>query len=103
MLKRFIVALTITTLVSAPALASSEAAWEAFAATVEVACLQATRGMIENAKAVIDPFGSASFGLAIVTGETGGGRTAAIVCVFDKASHDVQVGGELDVTVKPNS
>lgn len=59
--------------------------------------------MLENAQAIVDPFGSESYGLAIVSGEVGEGQAAAIVCVFDKQSKAVRVGGELDVAVRPNS
>ena len=86
-----------------PAAAASGDAWAEFAAEVEQACLKATSGMLENAQAIVDPFGSESYGLAIVSGEVGEGQAAAIVCVFDKQSKAVQVGGELDVAVKPNS
>lgn len=101
--RRVLSVILLGALSAVPATASSDAAWEAFATEVEMACLDATRGAIENATAVVDPFGSASFGLAIVTGETSEGRAAAIVCVVDKQSKAVQIGGELDVTVKPNS
>jgi hypothetical protein len=100
---RLFAIILLAVLSASPAIASSDTAWKAFAAEVKIACLDATKGSIENATAVVDPFGSASFGLAIVSGETAQGRAVAIVCVFDKQSKAVQVGGELDVTVQPNS
>lgn len=74
--------------------AASEDAWAEFAAEVETSCLAATAEMLPDATAIVDPFGSESFGLAIVSGES-----VSIVCVFDKQTKEVQIGGELNVTV----
>ncbi len=73
-----------------------------FAKEVETGCLAATGSMLENATAVVDPFGSENYGLAIVSGEVGEGKPAAILCVFDKKTKAVEIGGELDVMVMPN-
>ncbi|MBJ3786278.1 hypothetical protein [Devosia sediminis] len=76
------------------AAAASGDAWEEFAAEVEEACLAATADYFTDASVVVDPFGSESFGLAIVSSDT-----ASIVCVFDKETKAVEIGGELPVTV----
>ena len=102
MLKR-LVFVSLAFLPALPAFAASDDAWAEFAAEVEQSCLQATSGMLENAQAIVDPYGSESYGLAIVSGEVGKGQAAAIVCVFDKQTKAVQIGGELDIAVKPNS
>tara|TARA_R110002124_G_scaffold109676_26_gene263061 strand:- start:24642 stop:24950 length:309 start_codon:yes stop_codon:yes gene_type:complete len=101
MLKRLVL-VSLAFLPALPAFASSDDAWAEFAAEVEQSCLEATSGMLENARATVDPFGSESYGLAIVSGEVGTGHPAAIVCVFDKQTKAVQVGGELDIAVEPN-
>ena len=101
MLKRLIFA-SLFILPALPAMAASDDAWAQFAAEVEQGCLTATRGMLENATATVDPFGSESYGLAIVSGEVGEGQPAAVLCVFDKQSKAVQVGGELAITVTQN-
>jgi hypothetical protein len=90
-----------TLLAASHAHASSDDAWAEFAAEVEEACLAATASVLPEANAVVDPFGSESFGLAIVTGEAAGGVTASIICVFDKQTKAVEIGGELAVTVTP--
>lgn len=82
-----------------PAFAASDDAWAEFVAKVDDACVSATTGLLENPKAVVDPFGSESYGLAIVTGTVATGQPAAILCVFDKQTEAVQIGGELDVTI----
>ena len=99
---KYVTAMTIALLGALPALAASGDAWAEFAAKVDDSCVTATSGILENAKAVVDPFGSESYGLAIVTGTVTAGQTAAIVCVFDKQAETVQIGGELNVTVTSN-
>ena len=86
-----------------PAFAASDDAWAEFAAEVKQSCLQATSGILENGRAIVAPFGSERYGLAIVSGEVGQGQAAAIVCVFDKQTKAVQVAGELDFAIEPNS
>lgn len=96
MLKPLAVALVLSAS-AAPALASSGDAWAEFAAAVEASCLEATSAILTNATAIVDPFGSESFGLALVTGEAAPGVTKSIICVFDKQAETVEIGGELDV------
>jgi len=78
--------------------ASSGDAWAEFAAVVEDACRTATADYFTEPTVIVDPFGSESFGLAIVSSET-----ASIVCVFDKETKAVEMGGELPATVTPNA
>lgn len=78
------------------ATASSGDAWAEFAAEVEASCRAASIDIIADPTIVVDPFGSENYGLAIVSGET-----ASLVCVFDKHSRSVEIGGELNVTVTP--
>jgi len=76
--------------------AASDDAWEAFARTVEEKCLAAAADMIDNPRAVVDPFGSERFGLAIVTGKArGADATISHICVMDKQSQSVELGSEL--------
>ncbi|QQR36846.1 hypothetical protein JI749_04230 [Devosia oryziradicis] len=97
-------ALTVTAITLAGiggAMASSGDAWEEFAAEVEQGCLAATEGVFTEPSAVVDPFGSESFGLAIVSGEFPSGGQGSIICVFNKQTGAVEVGGELPVAVTP--
>lgn len=95
MLKPFAL-LAVTLAGIGTAAASSEDAWAEFAAEVEDACRAATTDYFTDAEVVVDPFGSESYGLAIVSGEA-----ASIVCVCDKQTQAVEIGGELSVTVTP--
>ena len=79
-----------------PALASSDDAWAQFQKDVEAACLDAAAPMVENASARVDPFGSESYGLALVTGKArGADAEIAAICVYDKRAGTVEIGGEL--------
>lgn len=82
-----------------PAFAASGDAWAEFAAEVEESCIGATSDILKNAKAVVDPFGSESYGLAIVSGDAGAGVPTSIICVFDKQTKAVEIGGELEIPV----
>ncbi|MCF6370381.1 hypothetical protein [Rhizobium halophilum] len=88
---------TITLLAAAgSASAASDDAWAQFARTVEEKCLAAAADMIEAPRAVVDPFGSERFGLAILTGKAkGADATISHICVMDKQSETVELGSEL--------
>ncbi|MGE6782257.1 hypothetical protein ACQKGL_07020 [Ensifer adhaerens] len=77
------------------AVASSGDAWESFRAEVSQKCLAAASSL-EKASTVVDPFGSESFGLALVIGTPKGSEAAVTqICVFDKQKKTVELGGEL--------
>lgn len=87
-------------LAASPALASSDEAWAEFASEVETRCLEAAAPTLENAKAVVDPFGSERFGLAILTGKAkGADATVSHICVMDKQTLTVELGSELTADV----
>jgi hypothetical protein len=86
----------ILTLPALPVLASSDDAWEQFRKDVAAGCLAAAAPMFETASARVDPFGSESYGLALVTGrERDIGEGIAVICVYDKKTKHVEIGGEL--------
>jgi hypothetical protein len=76
--------------------AASDDAWKTFQADVGKACLAASKDLIENGKAVVDPFGSPSYGLAVVTGKARGAKvTISTICAYDKKTRKAEVGGEI--------
>jgi hypothetical protein len=76
--------------------ASSDAAWKDFAADVESRCRTEISKVLRNPKIDVDPFGSPSYGVAIGRGMAIGGKSKkAIVCIYDKKSKTVEIGGEL--------
>lgn len=45
---------------------------------------------------VLDPFGTESYGVAILTGKAvGADTTVSSICVYDKKSQAAEIGGEL--------
>ncbi|MNL50372.1 hypothetical protein D3C87_1733840 [compost metagenome] len=78
------------------AAASSDDAWAAMRRDVSAKCLKAAAGSIEKPKAVVDPFGSESFGLALVSGKPKGAKGKITqICVYNKQTKTVELGGEL--------
>ncbi|MDE1159386.1 MAG: hypothetical protein PW791_14165 [Neorhizobium sp.] len=76
--------------------AASGDAWSAFQKEVSTACLAASRGLIENGRVVVDPFGSQSYGLAVISGKAVGAKvTISTICAFDKKTRKAEIGGEI--------
>lgn len=88
--------LALAALPAERALASSPDAWADMRKSVEAACLKAAAPLLPAAKARVDPFGSESYGLAVLTGTPKGGtQPAMLICVYDKRSGKTEVGTEL--------
>lgn len=91
-----LIAVFAAMLMPAAAFASSDDAWEAMRADVSAKCIKAAAGSIEKPKAVVDPFGSESFGLALVSGKPKGAKGEITqICVYNKQTKAVELGGEL--------
>lgn len=81
---------------SSTLLASSDDAWDDFAKDVAAKCTALADGRIEQPKVVVDPFGTESYGVAILTGKAvGADATVSSICVYDKKSQAAEIGGEL--------
>lgn len=85
------------TLAGAAAHASSDAAWAGFSAEVKDKCLAATSATLEAPRAIVDPFGSEHYGMAVITGKLKAApkTQASMICVFNKQNKTVEIGGEL--------
>ncbi|AKI02337.1 hypothetical protein IMCC20628_03653 [Hoeflea sp. IMCC20628] len=95
-MRHLMTALLLLPMSIAPAAASSDDAWAEFAAEVRSKCLEAAAPMLDDGKAAVDPFGSESFGLAVVTGKAKGGDAfVSYICVIDKQDRSVELGSEL--------
>lgn len=89
-----------TLMLPGAAFASSDAEWAKFAKDVEQKCTDATSNIFRKSQVAIDPTGSANFGLAIVYGRSKEAKApAAVICVYDKKTMKVEVGGELSQDV----
>jgi hypothetical protein len=97
MRKRWLVTLAGAAMLSAPAFASSDDAWDAFRKDVATQCLKAAEPLFATAEATVDPFGSSSYGLALIHGTARGTAASEIsaICVYDKKARTVEIGGEL--------
>ena len=89
---RVMMAVVIALGAAQTATASSPEAWEEFAADVVAKCRDAA-GVGEDTLIEVDPFGSTSFGLAIVYAPSG-----KVICVYDKQTQTVELGGTLVVS-----
>jgi len=80
-----------------PADASSGDAWRAMRNKVHAGCLAKASSMsLGKVEASVDPFGTQSYGTAILI-KRGGPRkpNLAYVCVMNKQTGEFEVGGEL--------
>ncbi len=85
------------TVAAGTASASSGDAWKDFAAEVQGKCEMAARAQVELPHAVVDPFGSENFGMALVTGKPKGANGfVSYFCIYDKKTKAVELGTELE-------
>lgn len=88
-------------LLAAPAHASSDDAWQAMRDKLRQGCLAQAKTMgLGEMDVTIDPFGSKSYALAILTRrpsakQRGVRPSIASVCLMDKASGRIEIGGEI--------
>ena len=86
----------VFSLFACSAIASSGDAWDEFAMDVAAKCTALAKGRIEQPKVVVDPFGTESYGVAILTGKAvGADAQVSSICVYDKKSQAAEIGGEL--------
>lgn len=89
-------AICLLPLGSMPASASSADAWDDFAKDVAAKCTTLAEGRIEKPQVVVDPFGTESYGVAILTGKAFGAEAVvSSICVYDKKAKTAEIGGEL--------
>jgi hypothetical protein len=81
----------------APASASSGDAWHAMRDKLRTGCLsEATAMGLGRIEISADPFGSQSYGIAVLTKRGGDRRrNLAYVCVMDKKTGAFEIGGEV--------
>jgi hypothetical protein len=100
-MKNFVALILLVCATSAvTAQAASDDAWTTFQADVGKACVAASKDLIENGRAVVDPFGSQSYGLAVVTGKAKGAKVRiSTICAYDKKTKKAEVGGEISANM----
>ena len=74
--------------------ASSGDAWEEFQQDVQKACLAAADGVLLVGSIQVDPYGSESYGFAVMVGiEPGTSNELLVACAYDKRSQAAEVSG----------
>lgn len=79
-------------LLATPALASSDDAWDTFRTDVQAACAQITdvpKGA--SASYAVNPFGSESYGAALVTVTLKDGTADRMVCIYNKQNKTAEM------------
>jgi len=77
--------------------ASSGDAWEEFQQDVENACLDAAKDFLLVGSIKVDPYGSESFGFAVMVGiEPGTSNERMVACAYDKQSRAAEISGYFD-------
>ncbi len=77
--------------------ASSADAWEEFQQDVEKACRDAASGALLVGSIQVDPYGSESYGFAVMIGiEPGTPNERIVACAYDKRSQAAEVSGYFD-------
>jgi hypothetical protein len=95
-MKRIAIVATVALSAAGNACAASDDAWEAFRKDVAEKCVKAAADLFATPAATVDPFGSQSYGLALIRGKAkGADADIAAICVYDKKTKTVEIGGEL--------
>jgi hypothetical protein len=77
--------------------ASSPDAWEEFQKDVKTACLRASVGVMGVTSIQVDPYGSESYGFAVIFGvETGSSKQRILACAYDKQSQTAEISSLFD-------
>ncbi len=63
-------------------------------------CLAAAAGSLEKPAIAVDPFGTESYGVAVLSGKPRGAKgSVSYLCVMDKQSGKAELGSELGADV----
>lgn len=85
-------AAALAMLIALPAAASSDDAWAAFRTEVEAAC-RALLTQPGEPQVEVEPFGSQSYGVALITLALPEGGSERYACIFDKQSRAAELAG----------
>ena len=82
--------LAVIVLSTSPARASSDDAWVLFRTEVEAACRALVQGP-DDIVVEVNPFGSQSYGAAIVTATGEGSGADRMICIYDKVAKTAEL------------
>ena len=73
---------------------SSSDEWEKFQQDVQKACLAASEGVLQVTNIQVDPYGSESYGFALLSGvENGTSNERLVACAYGKRSQIAEISG----------
>ncbi len=76
--------------------ASSPDAWAEFVDNVRAKCVAAAGNRLAISHVQVDPYGSESYGIAILTGlPQGSDQVSQFVCLYNKRTEEVELGTEM--------
>ncbi|WBU61497.1 hypothetical protein [Paracoccus albus] len=77
---------------SVPAFSSSEDAWAEFRATVETACAELVQAPESAGTEIeVNPFGSETYGVALISVTLDDGAVDRMVCIYDKQAKTAEI------------
>ena len=87
-----LIAVPLAVAAALPALSSSEDAWAEFRTAVEAECGKLVEAPADSTTAIeVNPFGSESYGAALVTVDYGDAGQDRQVCIFDKQAETAEL------------
>ena len=78
---------------------ASPEAWEQFRTDVERACL-ALAVSLDEPKIFVNPFGTESYGVAMLIGAEKGGGGETYACVYEKRTKRAELSGPFDTPIR---
>lgn len=94
----FVLAASLLSLAPA-AVAADEVAWDKFRDSVASACTHAAQATLGETVASVDPYGTDSYGLAIVRSVPS--PDLAMICVYNKTTGVVELGAQMQSAASP--
>ena len=94
----FVLAVSLISL-SPVAAAANDAGWDKFRESVATACTQAASTTLGDTVASVDPYGTDSYGLAIVRSVPS--PELAMICVYNKTTGTVELGAQMTSAATP--
>lgn len=79
------------------AYASSSGAWEEFQKDVHDSCVAASQGAMNVMRVEVDPYGSESYGFAVLFGfQSGDPKQRILVCAYSKRDQTAEVSAPFE-------
>lgn len=79
--------------------AANDPSWDKFRTSVAAACTNAAKTTLGETVASVDPFGTDSYGLAIVRSVPQ--PNLAMICVYNKTTGTVELGAQMQSAATP--